>query len=155
MPGQDRASPLHAAGGSTPAHGRHRSLDRGFHGGGFAGVRHGAHNGGGLHDLPDRHGNRLPGNVRQRLKPPLAQLLPPAGFIEVNDDIRRFRLEIRGRIVEGQVSILADAHKGHVDRMLRDQSADTLAFGLQIRCAVEQLKRRGGSGSRLKSRSQR
>src|SRR5881275_1837506 len=72
----------------------------------------------------DLHGNRPLGNVREVREPGLSHLLAAAGLIQVNDEIAFFGLEIRRRVIERQMAILADSDKGDVNRccgqLLRD-----------------------------------
>src|SRR5215210_548103 len=71
-------------------------------------------------------------------------LLPAAGFIEIDDDIRLLGLEVGGRVVEGEVAVLADADEGHVRPALRNQLAEPPALFARIRCpAVDEVERPG------------
>src|SRR5438876_40843 len=64
-----------------------------------------------LQDLAHGHGNRPLGNVREVREPGLSHLLAAAGLIQVNDEIGFFGLEIRRRVIERQMAILADSDK--------------------------------------------
>lgn len=54
-------------------------------------------------------------------------------MVEVDDDVRRLGLEVRGRIIEGEVRVLADAGEAKVDRRGRDARVEALQFGGEIR----------------------
>ncbi len=71
----------------------------------FARIRHDSNDFFSLQNLTYRHGNRLPWNFRDIREPGLAYLLAAAGFIEADDKISVFRLEIRRWIVERQMAV--------------------------------------------------
>src|SRR6185312_13950464 len=71
----------------------------------------------------DRHGERLPGNVRQRRKPALAKLLPAAILVQVGNDIRLFRVEVCRWIVKCEMPILTYARKCNIDGSFADLGA--------------------------------
>ena len=56
------------------------------------------------------------GTSSRRREPALAELLPAAGVVELDHEVRLLGLEVGRRVVEGEVAVLADAHEGHVDR---------------------------------------
>ena len=62
----------------------------------------------------------------------------PASFGQVNHDERFFGIEVRRRIVERQVAVLADSRKGHIDRRGRDRLAHALALLFRIGRAIQQ-----------------
>src|SRR5215469_5273429 len=82
---------------------------------GFAGVRDDTKNLFRPENLTDGHRDRAPGDVGQVLEPAFAELLPAACLIEMDHDVSCFGLKIGGRIVEGQVPVLADADESYVD----------------------------------------
>ena len=67
------------------------------------------------HDLTNGHGDGLLGNFFQSTEPSFVHLLLPTSFVEFDYEVRLFRLEIRGRVVECQVTILSNARKNDVD----------------------------------------
>src|SRR5215472_3883367 len=71
-----------------------------------------------LQDLTNAHRDCLPGNICQSRKPSFSKLLPAAGVIEINDQVRRLCVKVRRRIVERKMPILADANKGKINRRL-------------------------------------
>ena len=89
-------------------------LAAGPYGFGFPRVRDNSENLASFQDLADRHTDRPPGNVRNLAKPALADLLSAAGFIELDNREWLLGLEIRGRIVERQMPVFADAHERNV-----------------------------------------
>ena len=73
-------------------------------------------------------------------KPAFAYLLKPTRLIQFNDNIGRFGLEVSRRIIEGEVSILADADERHVNRVLRDELVEPFALRLRrVRIAVQEM----------------
>lgn len=54
--------------------------------------------------------------------------------------IRRFRLEIRRRVVEGEVTVFTDADEGHIDRRAVNERAEPAALRLRITLAVDIVK---------------
>ena len=54
-------------------------------------------------------------------------------MIEVHDDVRHLGLEVRGRIVESEVRVLADAGEAQIDRTGVDARVESLQFGGEIR----------------------
>ena len=83
-------------------------------------VRDRADDGFRFHDLADGHRDRLLGNLRKGLEPPLAHLLPAAGLVEVHHEIRSRGFEVGRWIVECEMPVLADAGKANIDRVLGD-----------------------------------
>src|SRR5215469_10870701 len=59
-------------------------------------------------DLPARHGDRPSGHFVEAAKPAFAKLLLSAGIVQFHEQVRLFGIEISGRVIEGQVAILAD-----------------------------------------------
>jgi hypothetical protein len=82
--------------------------------------------------LPDAHRNCPRRHGRQIRKPAFAQLLAPAGFIEFDDLIGGIGLEVGGRIVEGQMAVLADPGKAHIYGVPRNQFAQPLDLSVEI-----------------------
>ena len=95
---------------------RHRTFDRALDGGGLALVWYGKDEAGALHDLADGHRDGLLGYVVKGRKPALTELLLATGVIEVHHDVRDFGGEVGGRVIEGEVRILADASETEVNR---------------------------------------
>ena len=93
-------------------------------------------------DLADRHRDRARWHVGERREPAFADLLPPARLVERHDDVRLARVEVRGRIVEGEVAVLADADERDVDGRRRERLASGPADELRILLAVEQVRHR-------------
>ena len=71
----------------------------------LAQVRDNAKNFFRFEDLANGHRNGLARNLGQAFEPPLAYLLPPAGFVQLHNQIGRFGFEIRRGIVKGQMAI--------------------------------------------------
>ena len=82
----------------------------------FALVRHTANNLPRLHDAMDRHADRVRRNFIHRPEPSLANLLFATSFIELDNVIRRFGLEIRRWVVERKMRILSNSNHCHIDR---------------------------------------
>jgi len=95
--------------------GRDRPLKAGFHGGGFAILRHDTQDLFGPEQLLDGNAEGLARHFVERSEPAFAHLLGTAGRIERDDEVRFFCFEIGGRIVEGEVTIFADTDKGEID----------------------------------------
>jgi len=109
-----------------------RTLDSTFDRLGFALVRNGVDDGFALEDLLDSHGDSLFGNVIEGREPALSELLFAAGFVESDDKISLFGLEVGGGIVEGDVAVLTDSDEGDVDGELGDAFAELFADFLGI-----------------------
>src|SRR5581483_9147870 len=86
--------------------------------------------------------DRLLRNVVQRRKPAFPELLLATRFIEIDDQVRLFRLKIRRRIVEREMAVLADTDEGDVDVFLPDQVPQPLAFTMRIFLGIDVMKRR-------------
>jgi hypothetical protein len=81
----------------------------------FAGIGHNANDFFGLQDLAYGHGNCSLGNSGKTLEPSFTDLLLSARFVEMDDDVRFFGLEIGGRIIESQMPILTDPDESYID----------------------------------------
>src|SRR5579862_1277467 len=95
-----------------------------------------------LENLADAHRDRAHGHIGQGLEPAFAELLAAAGLIEIDHDVRFFGFKISGRIVEGQMSVLANADESYVDRgfaKLAGNFGDSLGWVL---LAVEKMMMR-------------
>src|ERR1700730_6502805 len=77
----------------------------------FPRVRYNANNFFALQNLAYRHGNGSLGDFGNIREPSLAKLLATAGFIEADNEIGIFCLEVGRRIVKCQMTILSDTHK--------------------------------------------
>src|SRR4029450_13452225 len=77
----------------------------------------------------DGPGAGAPRPVVEPREPALPQLLAPAVLVQLHHEVGRGRVEVRRWIVEGEVTVLADAHERDVDGMARDQRAHAPAFG--------------------------
>ena len=84
-------------------------------------IRHRGDDLAAAHDLIDGHGDGLLRHVIDGGEPALAKLLAAAGVVEVDDLVGGGGVEIGGRIVEGDVGILADADDADVDGLLTDE----------------------------------
>ena len=58
-------------------------------------------------------------HVADRREPPFAHLLTATRIVELDDEIRALGVEIRGRIVECEVAVLADADERDIHRLRR------------------------------------
>src|SRR5689334_13557327 len=85
-----------------------------------------------LHDLFNGHADRLSRNIVNAWKPSFTKLLLDALIIELHDEVRYFRIEVCGWIVEGEVAVFADAYKRDIYRMFRNQFSQpfALCFGV-------------------------
>src|SRR5580692_12291671 len=92
-------------------HGADIALKAGFHSLRFARVGHDRENVPSLENLTHRHGDRVLWHLRNIGEPSLAHLLLSARFIEIDDDVRFFRIKVSRRIVEGDMTVLADSKK--------------------------------------------
>src|SRR5262249_61661160 len=79
-------------------------------------------------------------NFRQFLEPPLADLRTAARLIEVHDQIGFLRLEVRRRVVECQMAVLADTDERHVDGGSEKRRRVVAEDCVQIGVAVEEVK---------------
>src|SRR5215469_16167916 len=114
-------------------------LAAGPYGLGFPRLRDNSENLASFQDLPDRHTDRLPGNFRNLAKPALSDLLAAAGFIQFDDQEWLLGLEIRGRIVERQMPVFADANKRNVHLSQAQLFASTANHLVRFAFAVEQV----------------
>jgi hypothetical protein len=105
----------------------------------FPRIGHDAHDLARGEDLTDRDADRACRHVRDRLEPPFTNLLAPARFVELDDQVGLVGLEVGRRVVEGQVAVLADADERAIDRRLADGGADPAADLLRVLRAVEQV----------------
>ena len=79
--------------------------------------------------------------------PALADLLAAAGLVERDDRVGGLRPEVGGRVVEGDVPVLADADAGEVDRRLADRRLEPRALGGRVRgVAADELEGAGRAG---------
>src|SRR5207245_10123354 len=90
-------------------------------------------------NLSNGHRYRLSWDIIQSRKPPLVKLLPAARFVECNDDIRFFGLEIRWRVVERQMAVLAHADKSDMDRSLLQFVTDVLHDGSRVSRTAQEM----------------
>src|SRR5262245_19793443 len=74
-------------------------------------IRHDTNNLPRFQKLIDGHRNSLLGHFGQIFEPAFADLLAPACFVETDNDICLVCVEIRRRIVKGEMTILPDARK--------------------------------------------
>jgi hypothetical protein len=96
----------------------------------------------------------LPGNFVQISKLSLTDLLFAAVLIQIHSDVGFFSLKVSRRIVEFQVSILADADKSRVDLLLRNYFTDALTLLNSLRTVtINQVKCAGMYVSPLTSDS--
>lgn len=117
-----------------------RSLESGLDGLGFAGFRNGGNDLGGLENLANGHGDGAGGDVRERFEPAFADLLTAAGFIEIDEEVGIFGIEIGGRIVEGEVSVLADADESEInggsEQVVGGGAEKRGGIGVAVECVV-------------------
>ena len=73
-----------------------------------------------------RHGYGLLRHIVDRLEPAFADLLPPGPPLQVHQYVRVCRVEVCGRVVEGEVPVLADADEGYVERVVPHQGIHLL-----------------------------
>ena len=102
---------------------RHLPFEAGVNRRGLARVRHDAEDRARLQNLAHRHRDRLRRHLVDRGEPAFAHLLAPARLVQLHDEVRALGDEVRRRIVEREMSVLADADKGDVDRGRRDRTA--------------------------------
>src|ERR1700752_374845 len=120
-------------------HGRYRAFKTDFDRRRLAGIGHDAHDPLRLENLANRHRYRLSRNVLHRREPTLPDLLPLAGLVESDDDIRLLGVEVSGRIVEGQVTILANPDERDVDVCGRDRAGGVRGDPAGIALPVKQV----------------
>ncbi len=113
-------------------------------GDGFAGIGDAADDVLAFHDLVDRHGDGLCGDIVECGEPALAELLFSAGIIEVDNEEGFLGVEVGGRVVEGEVPVFTDADKGDVDGMVADDVAQPRAFLARVGLAFDPVG--GGQG---------
>lgn len=99
---------------------------------GFAFIRDRAGNVLGFQNLSNGHRYRSPGDFFQSWEPTFVVLLPAAGLIQFNDDIRFIGREIRRRIVKCQVAVFTDTDKRDIDWAGGDQAVQSLAFAFDV-----------------------
>src|SRR5204862_2902818 len=73
-------------------------------------------------------------------EPAFPHLLAPARIVERHDQVRLFGVEISGWIVEGQVTVFADADEGDVNRACRELTPDLPAHLARIAIGLEQVE---------------
>lgn len=91
-------------------------------------------------NLANRHRNGRRRHGFEGGKPTFAKLLPTAGVVELDHEVRFFGGEVGRRIVEGQVAVFADADERHIDRMLLNQFAEAEAFSGRIPFGIQIVK---------------
>lgn len=67
-------------------------------------------------DLPHGHGDRSRRHRREIGEPAFADLLPPAGFLQVHDNVGVAGFEIRWGIVKCEMAVFSDADKRNINR---------------------------------------
>jgi hypothetical protein len=92
-----------------------------------------------VQNLPNRHRDRTRWNVADCREPPFTHLLTATRIVELDDEIRALGVEIRGRIVECEVAVLANPDERHIDRLRRQLSAEILAHRVRIATTVDQM----------------
>ncbi len=90
-------------------------------------------------NLANRHGQGLSRNLCQRSEPTFVHLLLPARLVEIHHQIRVLGFKVRRRIIESQMSVLANSHKCHIDRRGVQLASHLLNDILDIPIAVEQV----------------
>ena len=125
---------------------RNRAFEGIAHGGRLSGIGHATKDDLRFHDLPDRHGDGFSGHRLEAAEPTLCPLLASAGFVQRDDEVRRLCLEVGWRIVEGQMTILPDPDKSHVDPIFGDQRVQALALRLRILVRVDVMENADGYG---------
>ena len=123
------------------------AFERGPHGLGLAPIRHRQNDQRAFHDLRHRHGDRLVGHVRECRKPAFAELLLAATLFERHDLEGLGRVEIRRRIVEREMRVLADPSKHDVDRVRRDQGIDAGSSASRSGASPSMKLKRPSAGS--------
>ena len=113
---------------------------------GFTLIWYGADNVAAFKDLSHAHTDGLLRDLFQCGKPPFARLLLPTGLIQFDDQIGLLCLEIGRWIVEGQVCVFSNPNEGHIDGMLSEYLADSLALGSGISFATEEMELSHGDG---------
>ena len=78
-------------------------------------------------------------NFRNIRKPSFAHLLAAASFVEIDDEIGIFGIEIGWRIVEGEMTVLADADKRNIDWRRPQRVANLTDDFARIGLPVEQM----------------
>ena len=90
-------------------------------------------------DLPHGHGNGSGGYLVSRGEPAFADLLLPALSVERHNQVWLLGVEVRRRIVERQVAILANPDKRHVDGRLGELAANALGDAGGVLFPIEQM----------------
>src|ERR1700730_4865324 len=86
-----------------------------FHGIGFSGVWHDAHDLLCLQDLAHTHRNCALRYICECCEPTFPKLLAPASFIQLDHQIRLFGFKICGRIVEREMPIFTDPDERYIN----------------------------------------
>ena len=94
---------------------RQLALKGDLHGIGLAFIRNRVDDAAALENLADGHGDGLFGHVVERGEPSFAELLVAADIVKIDDDVGLFRVEIRRRVVEGDMAVLTDADEADID----------------------------------------
>src|SRR6476646_2038293 len=92
-----------------------------------------------LQELADEHRDRSFRDVVEAREPAFPNLLAAACFVQGDDDVRRRRIEVGGRVVEGEVSIFADTYERHVDGRGGKRFAGTPACLGRIGVYIEEV----------------
>ena len=92
-----------------------------------------------LHHLVNGHGNCLGGNFVDGSEPALAYLLHSAALIKINNYVSLFGIKVRGRIVEGDMCVLADADDTHINGSLSQLCGKLGDIGGNVALAVDKV----------------
>ena len=101
---------------------------------GLAQVRHRDNYAGAFEDLLDAHRYCPGGDIVESLKPSLTELLLSAFFVEVDNEVGFFGVEVGGRVVKGEMAVFSYAYQCDIYGMVGDNCAEPAALGLQIIC---------------------
>ncbi len=113
-------------------HRRHVALEGDFHRVGLARVGNGVDDAAALHDHAGAHGDGLLGDVVEGREPAFAELLFAADFVEVDDEVRLFCVEVARRVVEGDMAVFTDADEADVDDFVEQVFAELVDGGLEV-----------------------
>src|SRR5580658_657479 len=106
----------------------------------FALLRNDRHDLSRFQNLPRRHRDRARRHLGNICEPALADLLPAARFVEIDDEIRIFGFEICRRIVKGNVPVLADAYESNIYRCGRQLRTNITNNSLRVGgIAIDQM----------------
>ena len=121
----------------------------------LAGIRHAQDDALALQDLADAHGDGVVRNGRKGREPPFAELLPPAGFVERDNDIGVLGVEIGWRIVEGEMAVLADSGKAHRYALPCDEACSAATSPPRSAASPSMATKSPSAGTRATKRSLR